>query len=98
MGLFDPAAHATIEQFQPYNGPQRPKNKMLANIHDLVNTDKHRIVTPAVVDGRITLAGDDHGVTFINIKDQHEMMFMIREGTDNPGDELKPQISPSVPV
>lgn len=95
--FFDPAVHSIIEQFQPYHGSQRPKNWLLATTHNLVSTDKHRIVTPAVVVGRITV-GDEHLVTLIGVKNHDEMMFMVPDGADKLSDEFKPQISPSVVV
>ncbi|KKN39680.1 hypothetical protein LCGC14_0741150 [marine sediment metagenome] len=102
--LFPPSAHAKIEEFQPYHRRNRPKNGMLGDLGDLANWDKHRIVTPALVNAKVTLSKDDTGITAIGIHNKREPMlmapgmFLSPTGTAKTVDQLEPKLTPSVVV
>ncbi len=102
--FFPPAVHVKVEEFQPYYGGNRPKNVMLGNIRDLANWDKHRIVTPTLVNAKLTLSRDDPGITAIGVHNKHESMFMLPgmflppKGTAKTISQIEPKVTSSVVV
>jgi hypothetical protein len=72
-----PRAHSEIKRFQPYNRRNWPELNLLRNLELLVNTDKHRVVTPCNVRAKITLTPNDPGI--VAILDKHSNSEFIAD-------------------
>lgn len=77
-----PAAYSTVETFQPYNRTKWPELKYLGILDQLVNEDKHRIVTTVRRDVGFRFSGDDEFMrTRLNKPDK--ILFLLTDAVRN---------------
>ena len=79
---FPPNSHSVIEKFQPYNRTQWPELKLLGVLAELVNEDKHRVVTTVRRDVFFRFLRDQELVR-TNLHEPTEINFYVVESVSH---------------
>jgi len=85
--LFPQDVWDTIEHFQPYNRGQRPGTALLGIVGELVNKDKHRVITPIARQASFGILGDIH-LTRTRLNQPDKFLFVVDEAMAN---KFKPE-------
>ncbi|HEY7466852.1 MAG TPA: hypothetical protein VIB47_09195, partial [Dehalococcoidia bacterium] len=92
--FINPAAHATLERFQPYHRTDWPELDWLATLDKLANLNKHRIVTPVLAYTSIRLPNGGRFTPF-EAFDDADRIYEVPAAT---ADEVKKYLKPGLPV
>lgn len=87
--FFPERAWDTIDYFQPYNRRYRPKTEFLGVVNQLVNIDKHRIITPVFRQVSFRLASNDQFMR-ARLNQPNEFLFLVDNSKRN---TLKPEVN-----
>jgi len=87
INFFPDKTWDVIDSLQPYNRKHKPKTELLGILKELVDKDKHRIVTPVSREVAYSLTGDKQ-FSSARLYQPYELLFLVDASTH---DKLKPE-------